>query len=111
MDLLNELVTKRNDLNISIKTLRKTSAEYADAYRNYRVALAKELVRLKEEGMAVTLAYDIARGKEDIAHLKYLEICKEGVYKANIEAINVFKLEIRILESQIKREYGAELDN
>lgn len=111
MDLYNEILAKQQDLNISIKTLRRTATEYADAYRNYRVALAKELLKLKEEGMAVTIAYDIARGKEEIAHLKYLEICKEGIYKANLEAINVFKLEIKILESQIEREYRSDLPN
>ncbi len=70
------------------------------------MALAKELVKLKSEGMPVTIAYDIARGNPEIAELKFQEISTEGIYKANLEAINVFKLEIKIIENQLNREYG-----
>jgi hypothetical protein len=87
--------------------LRKTGSDYAKAYTNYRVALAKELVKLKEEGYAITLAGDIARGKPDIAHLKYEEISKEAIYKANMESINVLKLQIKIIQEQLNKEYGG----
>lgn len=106
MDLYELLQQKQKDLNISIKELRKSANNYAAAYRDYRVALAKELTRLKSEGMPVTIAYDIARGNPEIADLKFQEISTEGIYKANIEAINVFKLEIKIIENQLNREYG-----
>ena len=48
-------------------------------------AIAKELLILKNEGYAITLAGDIARGIPEIAHLKFEEISKEAIYKANIE--------------------------
>ena len=106
MDLLNTLEEKIEYLEKNIKTLRKTGEEYAKAYTDYRIALAEELLKLKNEGMAVTIAYDIARGKKDIAKLKYDEICKEAIYKANQEAINSIKLQLRIIENQIGREYN-----
>jgi len=106
MDLYNELSAKCSLLDNSIKMLKVTGREYAKAYTDYRVALAKELLILKNEGYAITLAGDIARGKPEIAHLKFEEISKEAIYKANMESINVLKLEIKIIQEQINKEYG-----
>lgn len=104
----NDLDYKSQLLYKSVEELAKTGREYATAYTNYRVALAKELVKLKDEGYAITLAGDIARGKSEIAKLKFEEIAKEAVYKANQETINVLKLQIKIIENQIAREWGNE---
>lgn len=106
MDLQLELNNRIRELDISIRQLRKSGEDYAKAYTDYRVALAKELLQLKNEGYAITLAGDIARGKPEIAHLKFLEISKEAIYKANLESINATKLAIKIIEQQISREWG-----
>lgn len=105
MDIVQELNYKVKLLDASIRELAKTGREYAKAYTDYRMALAKELVRLKDEGYAITLASDIARGKPEIAHLKFEEISKEAVYKANIESINAIKLTIKVLQEQINKEW------
>ena len=107
MDLFNILQKLTKDLNIAVKQLRHTGEEYAKAYTDYRVALAKELVILKNEGYAITLAGDIARGKPEIAKLKFNEISKEAIYKANQESINSIKLQIKIIESQMNREWSV----
>ena len=75
---------------------------------DYRVALAKELLILKNEGYAISLAGDIARGKPEIAHLKFLEISKEAIYKANLESINATKLAIKVLQEQVNKEFSNE---
>lgn len=106
MDLYLTLSKKLEDLQVAVKSLRTTATEYAEAYKNYRVLLAKKLVELKADGMAITLAADIARGDEDIATAKMVEIKKEAIYKANMESINAIKLEIKVLENQITRELG-----
>ena len=106
MDLFSELMEKSKLLDNSIKMLRKTGSDYAKAYTDYRIALAKELMILKNEGYAITLAGDIARGKPEIARLKFAEIRDEALYKSNQENINALKLQIRILESQLNREYN-----
>ena len=105
MDLYNELNNLISKLDVSVKSLRKTGSEYAKAYTDYRVALAKELMILKEEGYAITLAGDIARGKPEIAKLKFKEISSEAIYKANQEAINSTKLQIKIIQNQIDKEW------
>ncbi len=105
MDLYNDLNQKQRELDISIKSLRKTGNDYAEAYTNYRIKLAQELVKLRDEGMPVTLAYDVARGKQEIAKAKFNEISKEAIYKANLESINALKLQIKVLENTLEREY------
>lgn len=106
MDLYNELEQKIKELNIAIKSLRNTGRDYAQAYTDYRIKLASKLVELKNNGMPVTIAYDVARGDREIAKAKFDEISKEAIYKANQESINSTKLQIRIIESQLQREYG-----
>lgn len=106
MDLYTNLNNLLEQLQTSVKSLRTTATEYAEAYKNYRVLLAKELVRLKDSGMAITLASDVARGNEEIANAKMVEIKKEAIYKANMESINAIKLQIKIVENQITREIG-----
>ena len=108
MDLTAERDTKLKELDVAIKSLRKTGSEYARAYTDYRVALAKELVRLKNEGYAITLAGDVARGNPDIAKLKFKEISTEAIYKANLESINAIKLTLKIIDGQIDREWVNE---
>ena len=106
MDLQNELTYKSQLLYKSVEELKNTGKAYASAYAKYRMELAKELVKLKDEGYAITLAGDIARGKPEIAKLKFDEISTEAVYKANQETINVLKLQIKILENQLGREWN-----
>lgn len=106
MDLMNELNIKQQQLDYSLKQLPILSKQYAEAYTNYRIELAKELTRLKNEGMPVTIAYDIARGNKEVAKYKFDEIASEGIYLACKEAINVKKLEIKIIQEQINREWG-----
>lgn len=111
MDLVNELNEKCRLLDNSIRALRKTGSEYAKAYTDYRIALAEELLKLKAEGYAITLAGDLARGIPSVAQLKFEEISKEAIYKANLESINALKLEIKIIQNQIDKEFSNEINN
>jgi hypothetical protein len=56
--------------------------------------------------MPVTLINTIIYGYEDIALLRFERDTAEVRYNANLEYINTIKLQIRILENQIQREYG-----
>jgi hypothetical protein len=108
MDLLEQINKVCSELDMAVKSLRKTSQDYAEAYTNYRMELAKELMKLKDEGYAITLAGDIARGKREIAMLKLKEITSEAIYKANLESINVNKLRAKLLDNQLSREWSSE---
>lgn len=93
-------------LNAALKEYSSRGRDYAEAYKNYRVAVAKELLELRDAGMPVTIAYDIARGNDYVADLKQKEIIAESLYNSCKEAINTYKLQIKILQEQINKEYG-----
>ena len=105
MELLIEMNKLKELLNAALGEFKIRGMAYAKAYSNYRKMLAQELLKLKAEGMPVTIAYDIARGTEPIANAKEQEIITECLYKSCQEAINSYKLQIKILQEQIEKEY------
>ena len=107
MDIMIEIENLRKELNGSIQEYIKKGIDYATAYRDYRVELAKELLYQKEIKTPATTAYDIARGKENVANAKFKEISTEAYYKAELEKINSIKLQLRMLETQYKIEFGG----
>lgn len=106
-DLYTELQNKTNDLDVSIKALRMTGTEYAQAERDYKVLLRTECLKLKSEGMSVGLIELTCYGVPDVADARFKRDVAEAKYRANQEAINALKLQMRLIESQIQREWGA----
>lgn len=104
-----EELEKMNELNTlltsALKEFKTRGRDYARAYKNYRIKVAQKLLQLKAEGMPVTIAYDIARGDEEVAKAKEQEIITETLYKSCQEAINTYKLQIKILQEQMNKDY------
>lgn len=108
-DLYNELQQKIKELNISIKKLRETGTEYAEAERDYKITLRNEALKLRaEKGMAITLIQQVVYGVPEVADKRFQRDVKEAVYRANQEAINSIKLQIRVIENQLSREWTSE---
>ena len=111
MDLLNELQNLTKQLSNSLKQLRINGIKLAEAEKEYKVAVNKKALQLRSEDMPVTLISQVIYGYDDIAQLRFLRDSAEVVYKANVEAIMTIKLQIRIIENQIEREYNSNLPN
>ena len=108
MDLYEEITKLTNQLDISVKQLRKSGTEYADAEQRYKITLREEALKLRaEENMPVTLINQIIYGVPEVARLRFERDVKEAVYEANKEAINSIKLKLRILEGQLQREWST----
>lgn len=107
MDLTNELQEKNEELTQSIRLLRKNGEALAKAERDYKVRLRQEALKLRAGDMPVTLIQQIVYGIEEVAELRYKRDIAQAMYDANKEAINTFKLQIRILESQLQREWHS----
>lgn len=105
MDLLDELMKKTKELEISLKQLRNTGSEYAKAERDYKILLRQEVLRLRSEGEAIGVISLICYGIPSVAEKRFKRDVALSIYKANQEAINTIKLQIRLLESQISREW------
>ena len=104
--LYNELQSKTQQLEMSIKQLRTSGTEYAQAERDYKVLLRSECLKLRDDGMAIGMIDKTCYGIPSVAEARFKRDVAEAVYKANLEAINSIKLQLRLLENQIQREWS-----
>lgn len=107
MDLINDLNDLIIRLNQSIKLLKKYGTELADAEMQYKITLRQEALKLRaEKGMAVTLINQVVYGVPEVASKRYKRDVAEAMYQTAQEEINSIKLQMRIIESQINREWS-----
>ena len=108
MELYEEQNNKIKQLEKSIKSLRKNGTAYAEAERYYKILLRTECLRLRDEGMAIGMIDKTCYGIPSVAEARFKRDIAESVYKANQEAINSIKLQLRLIENQLQREYSQE---
>lgn len=108
-DLYTELQDKTKQLDVSIKQLRISGTSFAEAERDYKVLLRAECLKLRDEGMAIGMIDKTCYGIPSVAEARFKRDMAEVVYKANLEAINSIKLQMRLIEAQISREWSAEV--
>lgn len=111
MDLLNELQAKIKQLELSVKELRKSGTNYAKAERDYKILLRTECLKLRDEGMAIGMIDKTCYGIPSVAEARFQRDVARTVYEANQDAINSLKLQIRVIEAQINREWNTNLSD
>ena len=78
----------------------------AEKEREYKILLRQKCLELRAGGTPVGLIEKTCYGIPEVADKRFERDTAEAVYRANLEAINALKLEIRILDSQLEREWG-----
>ena len=106
MELIQELQQKDRELSASIRQLRISGTAKAEAEKEYKIKLREEAFKLRTEGMPVSLINQIVYGVPVVAELRLKRDIADTVYQANLEAINSTKLQMRVIENQIEREWG-----
>lgn len=106
MDLITELRQLSRELDESIKLLRSNGIKAAQAEKNYKVLLRQECLKLRDEGMAIGLIDKTCYGIPSVAEARFNRDVAQATYKANQEHINIKKLQLRIVESQVNREWN-----
>lgn len=106
VDLINEISAKTAMLDKAVTQLGIRGRTFAQAEHDYRVALSKRILEHRAEGMPVTIISDVCRGEPEIAKLRLERDIAETVYKSALEAIQSYKLQIRILDAQVEREWS-----
>lgn len=104
-NLIQEIGAKSALLDAAIKQLGIRGRAYAQAEHDYRVAMRKKVLQERANGTPVTIISDLCRGDPDVAKLRMERDIALTVYESAQEAINGYKLQIRILDSQIEREW------
>lgn len=108
MDLITERETKQKQLDKAILDLRGNGTAYAEAEKNYKILLRQEVLKLRDDGVAIGVIDKICYGIPSVAEARYKRDVAEAIYKANQEAINSLKLQIRIIDNQVSREWTNE---
>lgn len=106
--LLDEIQRIYELLDRSIKSLKKTSEAYAKAEMDYKILLRQECLKLKDGGMAIGMITLTCYGIPSVAEARFKRDIAEATYKANQEAINAYKLQLKLLDNQINRDFGME---
>lgn len=106
MELYDELMSKIKQLEYSVKQLRVLGTALAESERDYKVLLRQEVLQLRDEGQAVGIIEKICYGIPSVAEARFKRDVAEAVYNACQESINSLKLQMRIIENQLDREWG-----
>ena len=106
MDLQIELQQQVELLQKSLESLKQTGRAYATAEKDYKVLLRQEILKMRDEGQAIGVITLTCYGIPSVAEARFKRDVAEAYYKANQEAINTYKLKIRLLEAQIGREWS-----
>lgn len=107
MDLFNEIQELTNQLNQAIKQLAKYGKELAESERDYKIILRQEALKLRtEKDMPVTLIQQVVYGIPEVAEKRFKRDISEAMRDTTQENINSIKLQIKILESQLQREWS-----
>lgn len=105
MDLMQELQLKIKQLEKAVADLRSNGTELAKAERDYKILLRQECLKLRDEGMAIGMIDKVCYGIPSVAEARFRRDVAQTTYDANQDFINSIKLQLRLIESQITREY------
>lgn len=104
--MYNQIMNEVAIMEAALHQLKDRGKAYAQAEQLYKIALAKEMLILRDNKIPVTIMRDLCYGTPSIAKLRLDRDIAETMYKSALEAINVKKLKIRIMENQYDKEWG-----
>lgn len=105
-DLIKQLEDLTEKLNKAQKAFKDNGEAYANAERLHDISFAKALLEEKENGVQATIIEKVVKGRDDIAELKFKLNVAETLFKAADKAIDSYKLQMRMINDQIQREWG-----
>lgn len=106
LTLINEINDMQIRLDNALKALKKYGIAKAQAEKEYKTLLRQTALRLRDSGMAIGMINMTIYGEEDVAEARFKRDVALTMYETAEEGINVLKLEIRVLDAQIQREWG-----
>jgi hypothetical protein len=106
--MITEMWQLKDELNKAVDLHRERGIDLANKEKDYKILQAKKLTLLVDKGMKVTVVLDICHGDEEVAKLRQGRDIAAVLYDNSRERINSIKLQIRVLEEQIKREWARD---
>ena len=105
-DLYAEERELRSRLDRFIKEYRELGAEHARRDREYYTAKAAKTLELRDQGMPVTVISQVVKGLSPVAEARERMLVSETMARAALEAVMSTKLQIKLVDSQLQREYS-----
>lgn len=93
-------------LSAMVAEMREMAKSYASADATYRRVKALAILDERNRGTAATIARDVIYSRQDVFDALVERDSAEVVYEAQKEGINALKLEIRVMEAQMQREWS-----
>lgn len=104
-DLIPALMRDRELMKTASRELKERGVALAKAEAEYQAAKNATALRMKAEGFSATMINLILKGDDHVSQLLFARDCAQVEYDSAKEALNVYKLDARLIEAQIDREY------
>lgn len=107
MDLITRIQNLIAELQQYVNSLKNWGIKKAGAEKDYQTVLAQEVLKERDKGTAIGVIQLIVKGKKDVAEKRMERDIAETMYQVAQEKINIAKLELRLLDSQVNREWSV----
>ena len=94
------------ELSESINMMQKYGMDFAQKEHDYKVEIAQTALKLRDDGMAVTMVNTVIHGTGKVPKLRMDRDIAEVMYKTAQEKIQSVKLQLKLVEAQIEREWS-----
>ena len=88
-------------LNKALQLAKDRGKAYAKAEQAYRCRQRQEILEERANGMPVTIISDVVKGHEEVSKLRLERDIAKTLYETAREAINVKKIQLRMVEDDI----------
>ena len=106
IDLFRERDRLNGQLSASLKKLRENGVRAAQAEAEYQTAKAAAALTLRDAGHPIGMIELMIRGQKGVSEKRLIRDIEKVNYDVNREHINTVKLQLRMIEAQIEREWG-----
>lgn len=106
-NLILEIQQKRTELATAEKMLDEAGETKARTEKAYQMTKSAEVFKLRDQGMPVGIIDMTIRGIPSVAEARYQRDIALGKHEACKENVNILKLELRLLDAQVSREWAS----
>lgn len=107
MQEIYEALSRDRDLmKTASRELRDRGIEKAMAEAEYQTVKNRRVLELKAEGFSASMIQMTIKGDDKVNDKLFARDCADVLYESAREALNVYKLDARLLEAQISREWN-----
>lgn len=110
-NLITELSRLSSEMDQAINEWEYRSVEFANAEKEYQIALRKLALKEKDGGIPVTFINQFIRGEETVAELRRKRDIAEAFCKISENKVTNLRQKLKITDAQAGREWSTARDS